>query len=271
MSREYKIKWRDSDLKELNRVVKNFNAKLSRLEKKNPDQAQYLPKFWKNGVDENGSQIVEFTDRLTVTQLKELINTRRDFNREINALKRFSRRGAEEIINLKDEYNLDNNIRLTKWQKTEMNRRLPHINRVRGERLEELDKIDITRGKKKQGYTLGEIGMGEQLRNELSPLTTHSKTMNQADLRWKFRTFMKESQSDYFDNRDELLRNNYISGLEQNFAKKDLKKLIPAIRNMSIKEFKKTFYAMGGNFEFLYPPSEDEYQGYLDELKDAWL
>ena len=37
MSRQPKIRWRKSDEQELKRVVKNFNAKLNRIEKKNPD------------------------------------------------------------------------------------------------------------------------------------------------------------------------------------------------------------------------------------------
>ena len=79
-------------------------------------------------------------------QLKDLINTRQDLNREINALRRFSKRGNEEIVIIP---NTDYNVKTTKWQRTEMNRRVGYINRRRQKRLEEMqpdffDDLDLT-------------------------------------------------------------------------------------------------------------------------------
>ena len=38
MSKYHKIRWNESDDQELKRVVRNFNAKLKRLEKKDPQK-----------------------------------------------------------------------------------------------------------------------------------------------------------------------------------------------------------------------------------------
>ena len=46
MHKYHKIRWRETDEQELKRVVRNFNAKIRRLEKKNPQIKEYLPKFW---------------------------------------------------------------------------------------------------------------------------------------------------------------------------------------------------------------------------------
>ena len=96
MSRKYNIRWSEADDKELKRVVKNFNAKLGRLAKKDPENKDALP------------------ERISAAQLKEMIQTRQDLNRELNSLRRFSQKGAEEIIDVPGNYY---NLRLTKWQK----------------------------------------------------------------------------------------------------------------------------------------------------------
>lgn len=268
MSKQYRIKWTEADLKELNRVVKNFNSKLARLEKKDPKNANKLPKFSKEVFDPDlRENVVVFTDRLSVNQLKEMINTRQDFNREINALKRFSRRGAEKLVSID---NTDNNIEITKWQKEEMNRRLVYINKRREARRDEISKIDIVDKGESAGYKFGAVGMGSQALKELNPITISYPSMTNYDMKWKFRTILKESQSDYFNKRDELLRLNYIKSLEENFNSSDIQDVIDKIKNMNPSQFLAMFYAQGGNFEFSYPPDEEQYQGYVEQVKSIW-
>ncbi len=66
MPRQYNIRWREQDEKELRRVVRNFNDKLRRLVKKNPDNANILPQYWNESTQ-------QFENRLSVQQVKELI------------------------------------------------------------------------------------------------------------------------------------------------------------------------------------------------------
>ena len=97
MSKQYKIKWSKQDIEELNKVVKNFNAKITRLNKKNPENANIHP------------------EKVSTADLKKLIETRQDLKRELNALRRFSKRGAELIVDAPDtQYN----VKITKWQLT---------------------------------------------------------------------------------------------------------------------------------------------------------
>lgn len=282
MSKQHKIRWRESDLKELNRVVRNFNSKLARLEKKNPENAKYLPKFSKTTYDEYGNKMVEFTDRLSVNQLKELITTRRDLNREINALKRFSRRGAEEIITIPDT---DYNIKVTKWQKTEMTRRVAIINRKRAARLEDISNTMVTDRGKETGYTRGDIGMGKIELNEVSKMNAFTPKMTQSDLKWKFKSIMSESQTDYFTDKDERLRQNYIKGIKEHYNYNDVKDIIEHIESMDMGEFLKIYYAEDISMEIGSPvgisknlkkSSQQEYQqelykGYENALRSAWL
>lgn len=249
MSKYHKIRWRESDEQELRRVVKNFNAKITRLAKNNPQIENVLP------------------DKIKVAQLRELISTRQDLNRELNALKRFSKRGAEQIVNVPDT---DYNLKITKWQKTEMNRRIGIINRKRKKRLEDIQNTEMTSRGEPLGYTRGQLGMGRVTENALKPMNAFTRKMNQADLKWKWKGIMKESQSDFFTKKDFMLRENYIKALKQNYNVNDIQDIIDEIESMDINEFLNTFEQEGGTLEFAYPPNREQYNGYVNALRHTW-
>lgn len=249
MPRRGNIKWQKSDNQELSKAVKNFNAKIRRLEKKNPELKNALP------------------EKVSVKQLKELINTRQDLKREINSLKRFSKKGNEEI----ETYG-DYNIKITKWQRTEMNRRIGVINRKRKQRLNELEELEMQSGGEGLGYTKGQLGMGRIERVELAPMKGLTKGMNQRDVFMKWRNVLKESQSEFLQEKDYRCRENYIKGLMENFNYGDVEEIIDEIERMDIKDFIKTFYSdQDASFEGIYAPNNEQYEGYLSQLKTVWL
>lgn len=251
MSKYHSIRWKPSDEKELARVVRNFNAKVNRLAKKNPQLKNALP------------------EKTSVGQLKELITTRQDLKRELNALKRFSKRGAETIVIVDDT---DYNIKTTKWQRTEMNRRIAIINRKRKRRLEELQDLEMTSRGEPLGYTKGQYGMGRAKEVSLRPMNAFTRRMTQTDLRWKWKAILTESQSDYFNKKDYQVRENYIKGLEENYNPNDVKDIIKAIKEMDIQDFLVKFESEGGTMEFASgPPSSEGYGGYVGALKSTWL
>lgn len=254
MSKYYNIKWKQSDNEDLKKAVKNFNAKISRLEKKHPELKNALP------------------EKVTVKQMKELIDTRQDLKRELNALKRFSKRGAEQIVTIPDT---DYNIKTTKWQKNEMNRRVAVINRKRKQRYEQFYNVQATSGGEPLGYTVGErqkyIGMGKADEVALKPLKAFTSKMTNADLKRKFASIQKESQSTYWQAREMRLKANYIKSLEENFNTTDITDVIDAIDNMDFEDFYEIFQAEGGDFETSYPPDQEQYNGYVSKLKSIWL
>ena len=251
MSRIYNIRWKESDHQELSKAVKNFNAKISRIIKKDPSMKNVLP------------------EKVGIGQMRELIETRADLNREINALKRFTQRGSEELVEVPDnEYNL----KITKWQKEEMTRRIGIINKKRNKRLKDLQETELTSRGEDLGYTKGELGMGKAEAVSLSPMKAFSPKMGRSDLKVKFRNIMKESQSTYWNKRDILLKDNYIKSLEENFNTENIKDIIQAIQDMDYKEFKQKFDAEGGNFELSYPMGNIETEmEYISALRAIWL
>ena len=248
MSKYHKIRWSEQDTKEIARVVKNFNAKVNRLAKQNPDLANVLP------------------EKVSTKQLKELINTRQDLNRELNALKRFSKKGSEEIVIVPDtEYEL----KITKWQKTEMNRRIGIINRRRKARLEEIENIEMKSRGKNLGYTRGQLGMGKAEEISLQPMTAFYRTMGNRDLKKRWLSILHQSQSDYFTKRDFQVRDNYVKGLLENYNSYDIQDIVDKIEKMDIKDFLQTFQEEGGTFEFIYPDPEKEKE-YVNYLRTVW-
>lgn len=255
MSKYHKIRWNEQDTKEINRIVKNFNAKINRLAKKDPSISNILP------------------EKITTKQLKELINTRQDLNRELNALKRFSKKGSEEIVVVP---NTEYDLKITKWQKTEMNRRIGIINRKRKSRLEELQNTEMTSRGVKLGYTRGQLGMGRATEVALQPMTAFFRTMGNTDLKKRWQSILVQSQSDYFTKRDYQVRENYIKGLKENYDYENIKDIIDAIEKMDIKDFLNTFEQEGGTFEFASPNGaldikQAEYEGYESALRSTWL
>ena len=250
MSKFHKIRWQESDLLELSKTVKNFNAKITRLAKKNPDVAVALP------------------EKVKIGDLKNLINTRQDLKREINSLKRFSKRGAESIV-IAD--GTDEELKITKWQRTEMNRRVGIINRKRKSRLEEIQNLEMTSRGQALGYTRGQLGMGRATEVSLSPMNAFTRRMNRRDLKMKWQAILRESQSDYFTQKDFRLRENFIKALEQNFNTNDIQDVIGYINKMDIKDFLQKFEEEGGTMEFAYPPNREQYEAYVNGLKATWL
>lgn len=66
--------------REINRIVKNFNQKIVRLEKQ---ERELLP------------------DTVSIKELKKSVTSRNELKRKLKELQRFSKRGAEEIITTK--------------------------------------------------------------------------------------------------------------------------------------------------------------------------
>ena len=245
-------------------MARNFNDKLQRLIKKNPQNQNIYPKFYNEATK-------DFESRLTIEYLKDTIQTRADFNRTLNMLKRFSKKGAEMIIDAPgNEYG----SKTTVWQMQETGRMVSIVNRKRQEKLDKLNLVEMANAQGKLGYTVGQMfGMGLASKNKLSPTKGYTMSQTQADIRYKFRALMDESRTRYYEEMNERLKYNYIKTLRQNFREEDIKDVVAAIDKMDSELFLLKFEAKGDAFEFAYPaePGSEEYQGFVDELQGYWV
>lgn len=257
MSKQSNIRWKQSDDEDLRKAVRNFNDKIRRLEKKNPKKKNALP------------------ERVSVQEIKNLVETRQDLKRELNALRRFSKRGAEEIVTVPDsKYNLE----LTKWQKNEMSRRTGVINRKRKERYKYISEMEAKSRNEKLGYTVGDIGMKSLDENALKPMKPFYPSMSRKDLNARFKAIRKESKEYFWEEKELRLKSNVMKGIEANYKAlfpEDTEKILDAIENMSFKEFYSKFMSESGEMEIVSPPPgstmDEALQVNIEVLKSTWI
>lgn len=249
MPKQYNIRWSENDNRELQRAVRNFNAKVSRLEKK------YA-----------GNNKVVIPERVKMREMRKLIDTRRDLQVELRSLQAFSRKGSEKLV--KAETN--DTIYLTNWQKKELIKRAKPINQERARRREELENKGLVHKGQDLGYTRGALGMGKSDTIMLRPTQPFTPGMTKADINKKLEHFRRESQSTYWKKKDVQMRENFIKALENNFNPATIRDVIRNINKMDIEDFKGRLLSDPQDFDSAYFLSEDEEEATISHLKEMF-
>lgn len=121
---------------EINRTIRNFNQKIARLEKQ---ERELLP------------------SKITKKELKESVYTRQELQRKLKELQRFSKRGAEDIIETKG------GVKLTKYELGNLKKDKA---RIKQKISREKNKLEKTKPKvfgKEQSATFSQMGDSEYL------------------------------------------------------------------------------------------------------------
>lgn len=248
--RKYNIRWSEADEKELQRVVKNYNAKLTRTAKRDPKNASALP------------------ERVSAAELRAMIKTRQDLNRELNALRRFSQRGAEELVEIPGNYY---NLKITKWQMKEMNRRGVIVNRNREIRREEIEKMEATSRGIGLDYSVTHT-MSDEEKAALEPIKVFTEFQSREAVNQKHRTLRKQSMVEYWTGRDESLRRGYIRAMTENLGTTaDVMEIVDAIEKMDIAEFRAAFQKEQSKFSLAYPGDKDKVRENINALRAIWI
>lgn len=203
--------------KEIARVVKNFNQKVKRLELKG---VKNIPK------------------KITVKDIKENVYNKSDLKRELNRIKRFSRRGAEDVVKI-------NGNSITKWEIRETGIQVATTKRA------------ITRRLKGYGFKKvnGKFNVGRYASDDVKTLVTQYKSLNARNiLSQKYSSERKRrveqakkysyrySNQALFNLRESLKQMINLLGIsidDKDFKEKLLKKL----NQVNLNEFKKLYYA----------------------------
>lgn len=231
MQRKPDIRWRKSDIEKLEREVKRFNAKISRLEKKPPELADVLP------------------ERVNKRDLMENIKYRSTFNRELRSLDRFSVRGAEKPITNKE------GVTVTKWERKETAYKYAQWNRQLSQERKEAEYTDVTSQGKPTGLKRGE--MGSVRMKSLEPRKVDFEKVKSSKEWDKLVARVDKNLSDDFTlQKMERFKQNYIQGLENVFGEYG-KDLIEKIKELSPEVIVKTFYSeQEASIDFIYDPIE---------------
>ena len=197
MQKRYNIKWRKSDENELAKAVRKFNAKRTRILKKNPKMEEYLP------------------TKISTKKIRDEIKTRRDFKNVLNSIERFKRKGAEKPIITKE------GVKTTAYEKKEIEIKVRAINARR------------TAERKRANVSTEKGTMGTIRENNLQPKKADINKLKKSDWEKFKESVEKQSRDSYFQDKYERYKENLLKGLENAFGEKgkmlqEIAKQIPA-------------------------------------------
>lgn len=238
--KQYSIQWREQDLAEVERVVKNFNAKINRVKRNNPKAETYLPN--------------------TVTK-KDIINsigTRADFNRTLNAMKRFSKRGAEAPVKSK------RGALSTKWGVEEFNRDQGRLNAQRTRERKKIEEKEVlTRGR---GTGVTRAQMGSIKENSLKPSKKNFENMSNKEWDKAKKAIDRQLNEVHKAFSKSNMRMNYIKGLQEAGFSDDI---VAMVRDVDIDKFIEIVETDAeASFDFIYDPLEFRVKD--EALREVW-
>lgn len=238
-----KIRWRDSDSAELQRVIKNFNAKLNRLKKKSPEIAEYLP------------------ERLKKSDVIDSIGTRADFNRVLNSYKRFSKRGAEAPVKS------SRGAKATEWEVSEFKHKQRIENARRTRERKKLNEQEVKRGGKGTGVKRAEMGRLKD--NALKPSKKKFENLSQKEWELASKNIDRMLNASYRGKRLEEMRENYIKGLTEQGFLDDSPEIEEYIRGVDPQTFYDTVQT-DEEATFIFYKSPLEYEARREEIIETW-
>lgn len=247
--KRYNIKWRESDEAKLKRAVKNYNAKIRRLEAK-------LPALQK----ERNARVL-LPSKISYKELKADIRTRADFNRELKSLMRFTARGGEKLMKIPGN---EAGVNITRWEYRRAKRLERLWNKMSEERKARLASLPAKQFGKPLGYTVGErqasvgVLMGQTSTVDLKGINVFTPGQTASEVVKKIQAIETRTKWDYFNERDQAYKENYLASLRANMSGY-ADDVIEYVENMSLREFVEVMYSEDENvvFDLSYPTTEE--------------
>lgn len=206
MARTNKIKWRNQDRVLLSRTVQQFNAKLTRESKKNPTIIEFLP------------------ERLKVADIRQQIQTRKDYNRLIKSYQRFLQKDSTKLVTNNQGYTT------TIWNKREIQYKINEINR---QRAAERKRANVST------YT---GTMGSIIANNLKDKKYEFNQINPKNALKQLASIDNMVRSTYIPEKIKLYKENYKQALLNNFQEEDAYNIINLVDKFSDRQFMDLYY-----------------------------
>lgn len=237
------IRWRKTDLEKLDREVKRFNAKLSRIKKNHPEMSDILP------------------ERVSKRELMENIKYRSTFNREMRSLDRFSRRGAEKPVTNKQ------GVTVTSWERKETGYKYAQWNRQLTMERKKAEGMDVTSQGKPTGLKRGEMGSVR-----MNALKNRKFDFEKVKSKREWDKLVARVEKNLLDIADhekaERFKMNYIKGMSRVFGEHG-EAVVRKIKMLPAEKVVELFYReQEASIDFIYDPLE--LIAKLDTIEDIW-
>ena len=226
------IKWKVGEKAELERALRNFNARRRYAIKKNPDLVNYLP-------------------TMPVKSTVNTIKTRKDLTNLKREIELSKKKGAFEITKV-------GNVKLTKFELSVQKRKLRQLNAKRAA------------ARKKAGVSTVKGTMGTIAQNNLNKKKL-SKPKSRIEWE-KFKTSIEKMLADnYDDEKSKQYRANYYKAFLENYGLSEAVKLMEILQKLTHQEITQAMHDNPKlNIEFLYDDREEWDLAYHDEIIEAW-
>lgn len=251
MPKKPKINWREIDTQRINKAIKNFNAKVRRIENNKPDIVFYQPNV------------------INAAKKAELINeiqsgTRKEFNKKLKEIKRYSQRGAENVKT--NAYN----VGITNWQLKNYQNKLRQVNYQRKKEREKILNTEATDRGENLNLKRGQMA-------DTRDVSTRPKKFNfknihsQKELEKMGQALTLQSEQSHFQKQHERYLENYKKAvLNSNLPIKYQQKIINSLNKIGAEKFTTIYYQEEqATIDFVYDDSaEANYRGKL--ISDIW-
>ena len=231
------MRWRDSDLKTLEKEIARFNQKIYKTKFLHPELAGILP------------QTIKASDKKAMIDNFKA-STRTEFNANLKSIGRFVERGAEKPVTSKS------GITTTAWAKREVGIKVGKINRARTQERKLVEAMPVTTRGKKTGFTRGEAK--SQRLDELKPKTFNFDKIKPSD--WdKFQKLVsRQASASNRSLRDELYKRNYIKSIQNNIGSAGAE-VIALVESLPASVVVRIYYSeQEADIEYNYSPEKNE-------------
>ena len=216
------IRYNKELISKINKTVRNYNAKIRRLEKQNP----YL----------------SLPEKITSKSLRNITGSRKELNRTLEGLKRFSKRGVEENIIL------SSGEIISKYELKELKRESARLQRNMTRRINELASTTPKVAGIKADYTYAEMG-DMHLNNLITKRDTLKRMSKNIVKSGSFKNLKKlvENVRQKQEYQISIFRNNYMDKMMSfqayaiGYDKEKLNEMKAKINKLSDKDFLKFF------------------------------
>jgi hypothetical protein len=222
----------NADLKKLQKAVKNFNAKLDYVNKKNPENKKSMP------------------ERVYVKELKKQIGNRHDLNRVIRNLQLFSKRGMEKTVTT------DNGFDLTLWEKTVTEKHVKKENAKRKKIQQQIDNAPV----KYAGQEITGTRMAQ--RESLKPIKFNANSAKSLN---DFRNFARRVEysisANGQKNKNKLVTEYWLKSFATVFSGEQVKEMERLFFKIGLDKIAKCYYDGDevASIDFIYEPQEADY------------
>ena len=251
------IRYNKELVSKINKTVRNYNAKINRLQKINPSLA--LP------------------EKVTATSIRNMSDNRKELNRNLEKLKRFSKRGAENTIILPSgEF-------ISEYELKELKRESARLQRNLTRRINELAGTTPKVAGIKQDYTYAEMG-DMRLNNMIAKRDTLKRMSKKITLGGDLKNFTKllETTKNKQNYQISIFKNNYIDKMLMyqaysiGYDKNRINEIKEKLNRLSDKDFLRFFdeeklvQMVRDKYQDSKTMSGETYFGFEEQMRDIF-